>query len=143
MTVILGRSPRAALVAIVLLVAGLSCAPAGTEGRGAVGMRVIRDEKAVAVEAGTWLDLVVTRPVAIPAQLRYAWPDAPSIDGEAVRFVRLRIEQPPPDVDGGVTTHHYELEAVAPGTARVVLAPRLAGREAGQPPVVVEVTVSP
>lgn len=104
-------------------------------------MRVVRNEKAVAVEAGTWIDLVVTRPVATPAQVQYAWPGAPSIDGEAVRFVSLRIEQPPPDVDGGVTTHHYELEAVAPGTARVVLAPRLAGREAGQPPVVVEVTV--
>ncbi len=138
---VLGRFPRAALVSIVLLVAGLSCPAAGTGGSGAVGMRVIRNEKAVAVEAGTWLDLVVTRPVATPEQLRYAWPGAPSIEGEAVRFVRLRIEGPPPDVDGGVTTHHYELEAVAPGTARVVLAPHLAGREAGQPPVVVDVTV--
>ena len=106
-------------------------------------MRVVREEKAVAVEAGTRIDLVVTRPVAMPAQLRFDWPGAPSIDGEAVRFVRLRIEEPPTDVDGGVTTHHYELEAVAPGTARVVLAPRLAGREPGQSPVVVEVTVSP
>lgn len=45
------RGPACAtLVSIVLLVAGLSCASAGTEGRGAAGMRVVRNEKAI----GAW-----------------------------------------------------------------------------------------
>ena len=104
-------------------------------------MRVVRNEKAVEVDVREWIDLVVTRPVGIPQELRFAWPPAPSIEGESVRFARLRIEEPPPEDDGGVTTHHYELEAVRIGTARVTLTPRPAGREAAQPPVVLDVTV--
>lgn len=104
-------------------------------------MRVVRNEKAVSVEAGSAIDLVVVRPVAIPSELSYEWPAAPTIVGDAVRFVRLRIERPPPDIDGGVTTHHYELAAVSPGTARVALVPRPARPEAGPPPVLLDVTV--
>ena len=63
------------------------------------------------------------------------------IDGDAVRFVRRRVEAPPPEDDGGVTTLHYELEAVRPGAARVTLAPKPASRDAAQPPVVLDVTV--
>lgn len=96
-------------------------------------MRVVRHEKAVEVETGDGIDLVVTRPVSMPFELRYEWPAEPSIQGEAVRFVRLRVEPSPPDADGGVTTHHYELLAVTPGTARVVLVPKPAGPEASQP----------
>lgn len=104
-------------------------------------MRVVRDEKAVEVGAGEAIDLVVGRPVAVPQELRFAWPPAPSIEGETVRFVHLRIEEPPPKDDGGVTTHRYELAAVKPGTARVTLAPQPASREATQAPVVLDVTV--
>ena len=50
-------------------------------------------------------------------------------------------EEPSPEDDGGVTTFHYELEAVRPGAARVTLAPKPAGRESAQPPVVLDVTV--
>jgi hypothetical protein len=114
---------------------------AGVDRRGAKKMRIVRSEKSVEVEVGSAVDLVVTRPVAIPSELRYEWPVAPSIEGGAVRFVRSRVEEPPPDVDGGVTTHHYELDAVSPGTARVTLAPRTAGREASPPPVLLDVTV--
>lgn len=104
-------------------------------------MRVVRNEKAVEVEAGEAIDLVVIRPVAIPSELQYEWPASPSIEGDAVRFVRVRVEPPPPDVDGGVTTHHYDLQSVKPGTARVVLVPKPAGPTAGQPPRVLAVTV--
>lgn len=148
-------SPVALLPALAL-VGGLACAGAegrgappakategGTAGdeKGAAKMHVVRNETAVEVEVGEGIDLVVTRPVAIPSELQYEWPSSPSIEGEAVRFVRLRVEQPPPEVDGGVTRHHYELEAVKPGTARVVLVPRPAGPTAVQAPRELSVTV--
>lgn len=104
-------------------------------------MRVVTTEKSVEVVPGERIDLVVTRPVAIPPDLQVAWPAAPSLAGDAVRFVRRRVEAPPPDVDGGVTTHHYELEAVAPGRAVVTLVPSPASARAARPPVVLEVTV--
>jgi hypothetical protein len=88
------------------------------------------------------IDLVVTRPVAIPHGHRFEWPASPAIVGDAVRFLRLRIELPPPDVDGGVTTHHYELEAVRSGTARVTLEPKPAGPDSAHPPVNLDVTVA-
>lgn len=151
-----GRSKAATLVPfpLVVLLAGPSgaCADgrsASAELSAGIGegreegakMRVVRNEKAVEVEAGEGIDLVVTRPVAIPQELRFTWPPAPSIEGKAVRFVRLRTVEPPPEDDGGVTTLHYELEAVQPGAARVTLAPKPAGREAAQLPVVLDVTV--
>jgi hypothetical protein len=151
------RKPTATaltLVPVVVLLAGPSCAgadgrttradlPAGGEagGKEAVKMRVVRNEKAVEVEAGEGIDLVVTRPVGIPQELRFTWPPAPSVEGESVRFVRLRIEEPPSEDDGGVTAFHYELEAVRPGAARVTLAPKPASPDAVQPPVVLDVTV--
>jgi len=104
-------------------------------------MRVVRNEKSVEVATGEGIDLVVTRSVGIPEQLQKEWPAEPSVEGRAVRFVRRRVDAPPPDVDGGVTTLHYELEAVAAGTARVVLSPRPASGEAVAPPQVLEVTV--
>lgn len=145
-----------ALLPALALLAGPACA--GAEGRGTPPakavegvpagdeseegkMRVVRYEKGVEVEAGEGIDLVVTRPVSIPFELRYEWPAAPSIEGETVRFVRLRVEPPPPDADGGVTTHHYELLAVKPGTARVVLVPKPAIPEVSQPPRELMVTV--
>lgn len=104
-------------------------------------MHVVRGGSPVEIAPGEGVDLVVTRPVGIPEQLQNEWPAAPSIEGTAVRFVRRRVEPPPPDVDGGVTTLHYELEAVVPGTARVTLTPRPASRDAARPPVVLAVTV--
>ncbi len=151
-----GRSTVATLVPIplVVLLAGSSGACAdgrsasaelsagiGEGGDEGAKMRVVRNEKAVEVEAGEGIDLVVTRPVGIPQELRFTWPPAPSVEGDSVRFVRLRIEEPSPEDDGGVTTFHYELEAVRPGAARVTLAPKPAGRESAQPPVVLDVTV--
>ncbi len=41
----------------------------------------------------------------------------------------------------GVTTHHYELEASKPGTARVTLTPTSASPEAAHPSVSLDVTV--
>lgn len=148
-------SPAALLPALALL-GGLPCAGAevratppakaaegGTAGdaKGAAKMHVVRNETAVEVEVGEVIDLVVTRPVGIPEQLQHEWPLEPAIEGEAVRFVRLRVEPPPPEVDGGVTTHHYELEAVKPGTARAVLVPRPAGSTALLTPRELAVTV--
>ena len=104
-------------------------------------MLVVRNQKAVEVAPGTLIDLVVTRPVAIPREHRFEWPASPAIHGDAVRFLRLRIEDPPPDVDGGVTTHHYELEASKPGLARVTLAPTPASPKLSLPPVSLDVTV--
>ena len=134
-------APRAVFVTAACLLAGLACAGDGGEERGAAKMRVVRNEKAVEVEQGTRIDLVVSRPVAPPSELRFEWPAAPTIEGEAVRFVRVRVEGPPPEVDGGVTTHHYELDAVHPGAARVTLVPRPAGPGTAPPSVVVDVTV--
>jgi hypothetical protein len=104
-------------------------------------MRVVRAERAIGVVVGEGIDLVVSRPVGIPEQLQQEWPAVPSVEGDAVRFVRRRVEAPPPDADGGVTTLHYELEAVSAGTARVVLVPRPASPSAPGAPVVLEVTV--
>ena len=143
-----------ALLPVVVLLAGPSCA--GADGRSAPAdlsagdraageeaakMRVVRNEKAVEVEAGEGIDLVVTRPVGMPQELRFTWPAAPSVEGDSVRFVRLRVVEPPPEDDGGVTTFHYELESVRPGAARVTLAPKPASRESAQAPVVLDVTV--
>jgi hypothetical protein len=105
-------------------------------------MLVVRNKKAVGVTPGTVIDLVVTRPVAVPREHQFEWPASPAIEGDAVRFLRLRIEPPPPDVDGGVTTHHYELEAMEPGTARVTLAPTPTGAASEHPPVSLDVTVT-
>ena len=116
-------------------------APAETVGKGPTRMHVVRNEKAVETGTGERIDLVVTRSVGIPEQLQVEWPAAPSVEGDAVRFVGRRVEAPPPEDDGGVTTLHYELEAVRPGVARVTLAPRPASRGAARPPVVLEVTV--
>lgn len=140
-TVIRTPTKRPVLLCALALASGAACAASGDRGKGEAKMRVVRSEKSVEVEAGTRIDLVVTRPVATPAELGFEWPATPSVEGDAVRFVRLRIEAPPPDVDGGVTTHHYELEGTKPGAARVTLAPRLAGPRAAQPPVVLDVTV--
>lgn len=104
-------------------------------------MLVARNQKAVEVAPGTLIDLVVTRPVAIPREHQFEWPASPAIEGDAVRFLRLRIEPPPPEVDGGVTTHHYELEATKPGVARVTLAPTPASPKVSLPPVSLDVTV--
>ncbi|MCU0294278.1 MAG: hypothetical protein MUF10_20215 [Thermoanaerobaculaceae bacterium] len=89
---------------------------------------------AVEVEVGTTVDLVVTSPIAIPFELRCQWQPAPVIEGGAVRFLGAKVELPPPDVDGGVATHHYELKAVAPGQARVILTATAASPEAVCPP---------
>lgn len=105
-------------------------------------MLVVRNQKTVGVTPGTLIDLVVTRPVAMAHELQFEWPTSPAIEGDALRFLRLRIENPPPDVDGGVTTHHYELEAVKLGTARVTLAPTPASAESAHPPVSLDVTVA-
>jgi hypothetical protein len=80
-----------------------------------------RDGGTAEAAPGDVIDLVVTRPVAVSEELQFSWAREPEIEGDAVRFVRVRIELPPPDVDGGETTHHYELEAVSPGRAVVVL----------------------
>ena len=105
-------------------------------------MLVVRNQKAVGVAPGTVIDLVVTRPVAVPREHRFEWPASPAIEGDAVRFLRLRIESPPADADGGVTTHHYELEASKPGAARVTLASTSASPESAHPPVSLDVTVA-
>ena len=103
-------------------------------------MLVVRNQKAVEVTAGSVIDLVATRPVA-PSPVGFAWPPSPEIEGSAVRFLRARVVSPPPDVDGGETVHHYELEAVTPGRATVVLMPVAAGREPAGRPVRLEITV--
>jgi hypothetical protein len=84
---------------------------------------VIEARHGATVEAtpGDIVDLVVTRPVAVSEEHQFSWAKAPEIEGDAVRFARVRVEPPPPDVDGGETTHHYELEAVSSGRAVVVL----------------------
>ncbi len=139
---------RATVAAMAALLGGLGCADAGAPGSGDEGvekgarpMRVVRNETAVEVAAGEAIDVVVTRPVGIPGQLQCEWPAAPRIEGRAVRFVRRRVEAPPPEDDGGVTTLHYELEALAPGTARVALEPKAAGPEARCRTVSVDVAV--
>ena len=104
-------------------------------------MRTLRESGAVEAVVGERFVLVVTRPVGIPEQFQVEWPAVPEIEGDAVRFVRRRVEAPPPEDDGGVTTFHYELEAVRPGAARVTLAPKPASREAARPPVVLDVSV--
>lgn len=101
----------------------------------------VRRQTVVEVEVGARVDLVVTSPVAIPFELRCQWPDAPAIEGGAVRFLGARFELPPPDVDGGVATHHYELEAVSPGQARVILTATAASPEAVCPPRLLDVIV--
>ncbi len=80
------------------------------------------------MDSGTVIDLVVTCPVA-PSPVRFTWPASPEIEGSAVRFLSARTDLAPPGVDGGETAHHYELEAVAPGRATVVLTPVAASRE--------------
>ncbi len=80
-----------------------------------------RDGATVEAAPGDVVDLAVTRPVAVGDEHQFSWAKAPEIEGDSVRFARVRVELPPPDVDGGQTTHHYELEAVAPGRAVVVL----------------------
>jgi hypothetical protein len=104
-------------------------------------MIVIRNQKAVEVVVGTEIDLVVTRPIGIPSQLLFSWPASPEIEGGSVRFLRARIVSPPPGTDGGETTHHYDLEAIAPGKANVTLTPTAAGPAAPRPPVRLEITV--
>lgn len=148
--------PVAALSPFLFLLAVAGCARAGgaagpsanpqesgvrADEKGRQNMLVVRNQKAVHVTPGTLIDLVVTRPVAVPHEHQFEWPASPAIAGDAVRFLRLRIEPPPPDVDGGVTTHHYELEASKPGTARVTLTPTSAGPEAAHPSVSLDVTV--
>jgi hypothetical protein len=150
-------SPLSTIPPVLLLLFIAGCARAGgaaappksppqsgerADEKGRQTMLVVRNQKAVGVTPGTLIDLVVTRPVAIPHEHRFEWPVSPAIEGDAVRFLRLRIEPPPPDVDGGVTTHHYELEAVKPGTARVTLEPRPASVDSAHPPVVLDVTVA-
>lgn len=142
---------------VLALLTGLSCVGAdgqqlpaakpsesrsGVDQKGQTKVRVVRNERAVEVSTGTVVDLVVTRPVAIPHEHQVEWPASPAIEGDAVRFLRLRIEPPPADVDGGVTTYHYELEAVAPGLARVTLVPAAASPGAARQAVVLDVTVA-
>lgn len=80
-----------------------------------------RDGATVEAAPGDVVDLVVTRPVAVSEEHQFSWAKVPEIEGNVVRLARVRVEPPPPDVDGGQTRHHYELEAVSPGRAVVVL----------------------
>ncbi len=93
------------------------------------------------VEVGSTVDLVLTRPVAIPPRLGCEWPAAPQIAGASVRFAGRRIEHPPADVDGGVATLHYDFEAVEPGLSRVLLTAIPASAEAVCPPVRLDLSV--
>lgn len=140
-TVIRDPANRRLLLAALALASGVACAAGGGGEKGPAKMRVVRNETSVEVAVGEGIDLVVTRPVGIPEQLQCGWPAAPRIEGGALRFVRRRVESPPPEDDGGVTTLHYELEAFLPGASRVLLEPKPAGPEARCRSVAVEVTV--
>lgn len=137
-----GFRSRAVFAPLVIL-AAVACAGADGAGaeKGAQTMRVVTSERSIEVAVGEGIDLVVSRPVGIPEQLQQEWPAAPSVEGEAVRFLKRRVEAPPPDADGGVTRLHFELEAISAGAAKVVLVPRPASPEAPRTPVVLEVTV--
>lgn len=100
-----------------------------------------RDGATVEAQAGDVVALVVNRPVAVSEEHQFSWAKTPEIEGDAVRFARVRVELPPPDVDGGQTTHRYELEAVAPGRAVVVLRRLDPGPEAPTGPARLEVLV--
>lgn len=113
----------------------------GVEKRGERMVIEVRRQTAVEVKVGTTVDLIVTSPVAIPFQLRCQWSDSPEIEGGAVRFLGTSVELPPPDVDGGVATHHYQIEAVAPGEARVILTATAASPEAICPPRRLDIVV--
>lgn len=104
---------------------------------------VIEARGLATVEAapGDVVDLVVTRPFAVGDEHQFSWAKAPEIEGDSVRFARVRVELPPPDVDGGQTTHHYELEAVAPGRAVVVLRRLDPGPQAPSTAVKLEILV--
>jgi len=104
-------------------------------------IRVAQADSVITVAPGERVDLVVTRPVGVPEQLAWEWPEAPEVQGAAVRFVGRRVVPPPAADDGGITRFHYELEAITRGEARVVLVPRPASRDATQAPVVLDVTV--
>jgi len=136
-------------VPLVALLAALACADAGARGGGHPGgagdegrqaMRVVRGGRETAA-VGEVIDLVVARPVGIPERLQCEWPSAPRVEGTAVRFVRRRVEAPPPEDDGGVATLHYELAAERPGSSRVTLVPKAAGPEATCREVTLEITV--
>lgn len=109
------------------------------------GQMIVRawEQTETEVAMGTAIDLVLTRPVAIPSQLRCEWPAAPRIAGTSVRFTGRRIEHPPADVDGGVDTLHYGFEAVEPGLSRVLLTAVAASAEAVCPAVHLDLTVRP
>lgn len=101
------------------------------------------EQTEVEVEVGSAVDLVLSRPVAIPPRLGCEWPAAPQIAGASVRFAGRRIELPPADADGGVATLHYGFEAVGPGLSRVLLTAVPASAEAVCPPVRLELRVRP
>lgn len=95
------------------------------------------------MEVGATVELVLTRPVAIPSELKCEWPGAPRIEGASVRFTGRRVAHPPAGVDGGVDTLHYGFEAVKPGFSRVLLTATPASLEAVCPPVRLDLTVRP
>lgn len=90
--------------------------------------------------AGTPFVLRTHSPRGVSPEFRVAWPDAPTITGDAVTFVEHVAKPPPDDEDGGSTVHTYRFLAAKPGVATLSLVPTSRGAGAAGP-IELQVTV--
>lgn len=103
----------------------------------------VHDRTEMRVKVGTTLARTVTQSRGVAPEHRFEWSKEPRVDGAALRFLEVRTEPPPPDVDGGSTKHHYRFEAVTPGRAGVTIERLNPGADAPTEPDRFTVVVTP
>jgi hypothetical protein len=147
------------LVTALLATACRGDRPAGTgstpSGQAAAGKRergeaapakvadvLVQGQTELPVKVGTTLVRTVTQSRAIPPEHQFEWSPEPRVEGAALRFLEVRTEPPPPDVDGGSTKLHYRFVAVTPGRAGVTIERQNPGPQAPTEPDRFTVVVS-
>lgn len=94
----------------------------------------VQGQTELRVKVGTTLARTVSQSRGVAPEHRFEWSAQPKVDGGALRFLEVRVEPPPQDVDGGSTKHHYRFVAVAPGRAAVTIERKNPGAEAPREP---------
>ncbi len=97
-------------------------------------------EQSGSLAVGTPFVVRTRSPRGVSPEFRAAWPDAPTITGDAITFVGHVATSPPDDEDGGATVHSYRFLAAKPGVATLAVRPTSRGSGAAGP-VELQVTV--
>lgn len=77
----------------------------------------------------------------VAPEYRFAW-DEPTVTGDAVRYVNREDKPPPEGVDGGRSTHVFELRAVRAGRSTLTIPVKDKGKQADATAYTIEFVVA-